>query len=169
METTPVQPPVFEVMLKPHRSLGPRGFIILMVFVVLVNFAAGMAFWLFGAWPVFMFCGADIVLVWLAFKYSYRQARAREYIRLEREALVVRRVDLYGREKIWQLQPYWLRVECEENDDSARLRIWSHGRALTLGAFLSPHERRVLAIALREALWRWRQPPDAGIRDLETV
>jgi hypothetical protein len=27
----------------------------------------------------------------------------------------------------------------------------------------------VLAEALREALWRWRQPPDAGLRPLETA
>ena len=167
METQPAEPPVFEIELKPHRSLGPRGFIILISFVALVNFAAGLAFWLLGAWPIFAFCGADIVLVWLAFKYSYRQARAREFIRLEREALVVRRVDLHGREKIWRLQPYWLRVECAD-DDSAKLRIWSHGRALTLGAFLSPDERRVLAEALREALWRWKQPSGAGLRPLES-
>lgn len=169
MDTPQAQPPVFEVMLKPHRSLGPKGFIILIACVALVNFAAGVAFWLLGAWPVFFFCGVDIGLVWLAFKYSYRQARAREYIRLEREALVVRRVDLHGQEKIWRLEPYWLRVECDAEDESARLRIWTHGRALTLGAFLSPHERRVLAVALREALWRWRQPPDAGLRPLETA
>lgn len=169
MEQQTASAPVFEIMLKPHRSLGPHGFVILMIAVAVVNFAAGMAFWLLGAWPVLGFCGLDVLLLWLAFKYSYRQARAREYIRLEREALVVRRVDLYGREKVWRLQPYWLRVECSDEDESARLRIWSHGRALTLGAFLSPHERRVLAEALREALWRWRQPPHAGIRDLETV
>ncbi len=168
MDQSQAEPPVFEILLKPHRSLGPKGFIILIALVALVNFGAGLAFWLLGAWPVFAFCGADIVLVWLAFKYSYRQARAREYIRLERDALLVRRTDLHGREKVWRLEPYWLRVECAE-DDSAKLRVWTHGKALTLGAFLSPDERRVLARALDEALYRWRQPPGAGLRPLETV
>jgi uncharacterized membrane protein len=80
--------------------------------------------------------------------------------------LEIRRVDIQGQETVWRLQPYWLRIECDAEDESASLRIWSHGRALTLGAFLSPDERRHLADGLREALWRWRQPPGAGLRPL---
>jgi uncharacterized membrane protein len=162
----PERPPVFDIELKPYRSLGPRGFAVLIGFVALGNLGAGVAFWLIGAWPVFAFCGLDLLLVWLAFKFSYRQQRAREFIRLDDTALEVRRVDIQGREKVWRLQPYWLRVECDAEDESANLRLWSHGRALTLGAFLSPDERRRLAEGLREALWRWRQPPGAGLRPL---
>lgn len=161
--------PVFEIELRPYRSLGPRGFIILMVVFGLVNFAAGIAFWAIGAWPVFGFCGLDVLLLWLAFRYSYAQARAREIIRLDQDALEVRRIDARGNEKAWRLQPYWLRVECDAEDDSAPLRLWSHGRSLTLGAFLSPDERRVLADALREALVRWRIPPGAGLRPLDSI
>ncbi len=160
------RPPIFDIELKPYRSLGPRGFAILIGVVALGNLGAGLAFWLLGAWPVFVFCGLDVLLVYLAFKFSYRQQRAREFIRLDDSALEIRRVDIRGQETVWRLQPYWLRIECEAGDDSANLRIWSHGRALTLGAFLSPDERRHLAEGLREALWRWRQPPGAGLRPL---
>lgn len=160
------RPPFLDIELKPYRSLGPRGFAILIGAVALGNLGAGLAFWLIGAWPVFAFCGLDVLLVWLAFRFSYRQQRAREFIRLDDSALEVRRVDIQGREKVWRLQPYWLRVECDAEDESAHLRIWSHGRALTLGAFLSPDERRHLADGLRDALWRWRQPPGAGLRPL---
>ena len=156
----------FDIELKPYRSLGPRGFAILIGFVALGNLGAGLAFWLLGAWPVFLFCGLDVLLVYLAFKFSYRQQRAREFIRLDETTLEVRRVDLQGRETVWRLQPYWLRIECDAEDESAVLKVWSHGRALTLGAFLSPDERRLLADGLREALWRWRQPPGAGLRPL---
>lgn len=158
--------PFFDIELKPYRSLGPRGFAILIGFVALGNLGAGLAFWLLGAWPVFLFCGLDVLLVYLAFKFSYRQQRAREFIRLDDTALEVRRVDIQGREKVWRLQPYWLRIECDAEDESANLRLWSHGRALSLGTFLSPDERRHLADGLREALWRWRQPPGAGLRPL---
>jgi uncharacterized membrane protein len=160
------RPAFFDIELKPYRSLGPRGFAILIGFVALGNLGAGLAFWLLGAWPVFVFCGLDVLLVYLAFKFSYRQQRAREFIRLDDSMLEIRRVDIQGREKVWRLQPYWLRIECDAEDESASLRIWSHGRALTLGAFLSPDERRRLAEGLREALWRWRQPPGAGLRPL---
>lgn len=173
MESTPnpAAPPVpvFAAELKPHRSLGPRGFAILMAVVAGVNFAAGALFWAKGAWPVFGFCGLDVAGVFLAFRYNYRQARAREYLRLDGEALTVRRIDMKGRERVWRLQPYWLRIECDMEDDTARLRLWSHGRALSVGDFLSPQERRTLADALRDALWRWRQPPDAGLRPLDRV
>lgn len=156
----------FDIELKPYRSLGPRGFAVLIGFVALGNLGAGLAFWLLGAWPVFLFCGLDVLLVWLAFKFSYRQQRAREFIKLDETSLEIRRVDLQGRETVWRLQPYWLRIECDAEDESANLRIWSHGRALSLGTFLSPDERRHLAEGLREALWRWRQPPGAGLRPL---
>src|SRR3546814_13731168 len=91
MESTPnpaAQPaPVFAAELKPHRSLGPRGFAILMAVVAGVNFAAGALFWAKGAWPVFGFCGLDVAAVFLAFRYNYRQARAREYLSLDDEEI----------------------------------------------------------------------------------
>ena len=160
MEPQPI-PPLFEAELKPHRSLPPRGFLILMCVFGGINFAAGTAFWLLGAWPVFGFFGLDVLLLWLAFRYNYRQARAREFIRLDEDSLTIRRRDARGREQIARLQPYWLRVECRADDESAALRLCSHGRSTTVGTFLSPDERRYLADALREALARLRQPNSA--------
>lgn len=168
MATIPM-PPVFEAELKPHRSLGPRGFALLIGAVALVNFAAGLAFWLLGAWPVFFFCGVDVLLVWLAFRFSYAQGRAREYLRLDAEALTLQRVDQRGRMQELRLQPYWLRVDCPDDDDGARLRLWSHGHAVAVGDFLTQPERRALAAALRDALWRWRQPATAGLRPLDSA
>jgi uncharacterized membrane protein len=150
--------PYFLAELKPHRSLSSRGFIILMVLFGLVNFAAGLLFWIMGAWPVFGFFGLDVLLLWLAFKFSYAQARAREFIHIDPHRLTVLRRDAKGRERTWIFQPYWLRVECREEDESAALSLCSHGRALPVGTFLSPDERRDLADALRGALQRLRQP-----------
>ena len=150
--------PLFEVELKPYRSLPPRGFLILMLLFGAVNFIAGTAFWLLGAWPVFGFFGLDVLLFWLAFKYSYRQARAREFIRLEPDCLTILRRDLRGREQVARLQPYWLRVDCREDDETAAVSLCSHGRATPVGTFLSPDERRALADELRAALHRLRQP-----------
>lgn len=161
------EPPFFQAELKPHRSLGPRGFLILLGFVAAVNFIAGLAFWLVGAWPVFFFCGLDVLILWLAFRFSYGQARAREFLILDGDALTLRRVSARGEERLTRLQPYWLRVECSEEDESRALRLWSHGRYVSVGGFLSPDERAALAAALSEALRRWRQPPlDTGLRPL---
>ncbi len=60
--------PPFRAVLTPHRSLGPKGFLILMTALSVVSFIAGMAFYLSGAWPVLGFFGLDVVLVYVAFK-----------------------------------------------------------------------------------------------------
>ncbi len=159
--------PFFQAELRPHRSLGRRGFFILIGCVALINFGAGIAFWLAGAWPVLGFCGLEVLLLWLAFRYSYAQARAREFVILDGASLTIRRISARGLQKQWQLQPYWVRVECDDEPDSHRLTLWSHGRGFNLGQFLSPAERLELAEALRDALWRWRQPPGAGLRSLD--
>lgn len=161
--------PFFQAELRPHRSLGRRGFFILIGIVAMVNLTAGAAFWLAGAWPVFGFCGLEVLLLWLAFRYSYAQGRAREYVVLADDCLTVRRITARGRESIITLQPYWVRVECGDEDAGHDLTLWSHGRGTRIGTFLSPGERLRLAEALSEALWRWRQPPGGGLREVETV
>ena len=151
------QPAVFfDAVLTPHRSLGPRGFLILMSVLAAISFASGVLFVSIGAWPVFGFFGLDVALVYFAFRVSYRQARAFETITLTEAALLIRRVSDRGVEQRIRLEPYWLKVEMEEDEErgGAPLILSSHGRRLSIGAFLSPRERAALAQALRSALER---------------
>ena len=46
------QPELFSALLTPHRSLNRTGFLVLMVFLSVVSFAAGLAF-LLGVLSVF--------------------------------------------------------------------------------------------------------------------
>ena len=41
----PSAPVPYRAVLAPHRSLGPRGFLILMCSLCAVSFGAGIAFW----------------------------------------------------------------------------------------------------------------------------
>lgn len=145
----------FDAILHPHRSLSPFGFAILMAAISCVSFVAGLAFWLMGAWPVVGFLGLDVLLVYVAFRASYRSAREHETVQLSDRVLEVRHVDPRGRVSAWQFQPYWVRVELGD-DDFAALALASHGRRLAIGRFLSPDERRDLAAALQDALHRQR-------------
>ena len=52
------EPALFDAELRPHRSLSPRGFLVLMLAVCAISFAGGLAFFLAGAWPVVGFLGA---------------------------------------------------------------------------------------------------------------
>ncbi len=154
---TPVGRPVFERVLLPHRSLPPRGFHLLMLFLGLVSLAFGIGFVAIGAWPVFGFFGLDVALVYVAFRLNYRSARRSETLRLSGDAFTVDRISVRGERRVWRFQPFWLRVILEERpDESNRLFVGSHGRSLAIGDFLGSPARRELAATIREALRHWR-------------
>src|SRR5215471_2497335 len=157
-------PVFFDAVLYPHRSLPPRGFLVLMLLLGAVSFAAGVSFVLIGAWPVFGYFGLDVLLVYLAFRASYRSAHMHEWVRLTEDTLTVERVSQRGERRRWQFQPFWLRVVLEEREETNRLVLTSHGREVVIGGFLAPAERKSLAVALKNALHRWRQHigPETG-------
>ena len=158
--TTSPAPPgglFFERVLLPHRSLPPRGFHVLMLFLGLISLAVGIGFVAIGAWPIFGFFGLDVAALYLAFRLSYRSARQREVVRLAGDDFTVERISIYGERREWRFQPFWLRIILEERADrSNRLVVASHGRSLVIADFLGPPTRRELAHSLRAALAAWR-------------
>src|SRR3984957_17535676 len=87
---------LFSALLTPHRSLNRTGFLVLMGFLSAISFAAGLAFLLMGAWPVFGFFGLDVLLIYWAFRVNFRRARASEEITVTPSELRVRRVSHRG-------------------------------------------------------------------------
>lgn len=147
------QPLLFNVQLTPHRSLSARGFIILMAIVCFVSFAAGIGFFLAGAWPVVGFLGIDVLLIYWAFRINYRHARIREVLTLTKDELKVTRFNHWGEAESWTFQPYWLQVLMDDPPEShSHLTLRSHGRDLVVGNFLNAAERLEVATALRNAL-----------------
>ncbi|MEQ8266191.1 MAG: DUF2244 domain-containing protein [Parvibaculum sp.] len=159
----PLEPPLhFNALVTPHRSLSTRGFAILIGVVAAVNFTAGVLFMLKGAWPIFGFCGLEVLLVWWAFRANYRAARAHETVQLSDEELRIRRVDAKGNARAFSFQPYWVRLSLRKNpDESTHLHLVSHGRELEVAAALSPHEREDFARALETALTKLKARPVA--------
>jgi len=152
------EPEIFlDTVLRPHRSLPPAGFIVLMAVLGAISFVAGIAFVLIGAWPVMGFFGLDVALVYLAFRINYRSARRQERFRLAEDTLTVERIGVRGDRRRWSFQAYWARIVFEETDeDSNTLAIASHGRSLTVASFLGAGERRAFAGVLSDALARWK-------------
>ncbi len=148
---------LFDAVLYPHRSLSPTGFLILMTAISSCSIALGTVFWIAGAWPVVGFFGLDVVLIYVAFRLSYRDARRYEIVRLTRSALTIERF-VRGRQVMQkQLQPYWLNVRVEEERTGPdRLMLRSHGQAFEIGAFLSPPEKQDFADNLTDALMKVR-------------
>ena len=153
------QAPLFDADLRPHRSLSPRGFLILMACVCAVSFIAGTSFYLVGHWPVPIFFGIDVLVIYLAFRMNYKAARAYENVELRETALTVRKVDARGRARVWTFDPYWVQVNMDaEPCWDSQLTVSSHGRQLELGRFLTPPERLDFARALRHALSNLKSP-----------
>ena len=152
-------PLLFDALLTPHRSLSPRGFMVLMAAICAFSFSAGLGFFLAGAWPVVGFLGLDVLLVYVAFRINFRHGRMYETLRLSREALTVQRVDHWGKVKRWLFQPAWLQVLIDDPPrQESQLTLRSHGRSVRVGAFLTPAERLGVAKALRRALARLHGP-----------
>jgi uncharacterized membrane protein len=158
---TSLEPALFSAILTPHRSLSMRGFLIVMVLVGGISFAAGMTFLLMGAWPVFGFFGLDVLLIYLAFRANYRAAMAFEQVSVTPTELRVRKVTHRGRVSEWTLNPLWVRLEREVHEEFGieRLFLVSRGRKLPIATFLPPNEKETFAAALAVALGEARRGP----------
>jgi uncharacterized membrane protein len=145
----------FDAVLHPHRSLGRRGFLILMGLLSLWLFSMGLRFYILGAWPIMGFMGLDVLAVYIAFKVNYRRARVLETVQLTDERLTVCRILPNGTSREWHFQPSWVRVRMDDPPQiESPLLLTSHGRSLQIGAFLTPEERLEVAEALKDAIGR---------------
>jgi uncharacterized membrane protein len=143
----------FNAVVRPHRSLSRKGFVIVMSILAVVNFGAGIIFLYHGAWPVFGFCGLDVALVYWAFRANYRAGNAYETVQVSDDDLLIRRVDPRGRVEAQRLQPYWAQLELvEEHDGATHLFVRSHGKRVEVAAMLSPEERMSFMRAFSVAL-----------------
>lgn len=150
------EPALFDVVIRPYRSLSRRGFSLLMTAVAGIALALGLWFAALGLWPVLPFFGLEVLLVYWAFRTSYRDKRAYEAVRLTAQALSVEQAKASGRKtRVLFEPPHWLQVDLQHHrDGSNKLVIRSHGRAMTIGNFLPPNEKVGFADALRTALGR---------------
>lgn len=155
------EPPIFSVVLTPHRSLSPAGFVIFMTVLGVMSFITGMIFFIAGAWPVMGFCGLDVLLVYWAFRVNYRGARAYEEVTITSSELTVRKVSHHGRVREWTLNPVWVRLHRDVHAEFGieRLFLVSRGRKLPIAGFLGPQEKASFAHALTAALGEAKRGP----------
>src|ERR1700736_53761 len=155
------QPKLFSVLLTPHRSLNRTGFLVLMGFISVVSFIAGLAFLLMGAWPVFGFFGLDVLVIYWAFRVNFRRAEATEEITMTPSELRVRRVSHRGHVAEWVLNPLWVQLDRKTHAEFGieKLYLVSRGRRVGIARFLGPDEKASFANALAAALQAARRGP----------
>jgi len=155
------EPAIFSAVLTPNCSLSRFGFILLMTVVGVMSFVTGMVFLLAGAWPVFGFCGLDVLLLYWAFRVNYRRGKAYEQVTVTPSELKVRQVSHRGRMREWTLNPLWVRLERVVHAEFGieRLFLISHGRRVAIAACLGPQEKESFALALSAALGEAKRGP----------
>src|ERR1700730_17829250 len=155
------QPELFSALLTPHRSLSRTGFLVLMAFLSIGSFAAGLAFLLMGAWPAFGFFGLGVLAVYWPFRINFRHAKASEEISVPPSELRVRRVSHRGHVVEWVLNPLWVQLDQKTHAEFGieKLYLVSKGRRISIANFLGPDEKASFAKVLTAALQAARRGP----------
>lgn len=151
----PDGPLTMDAELAPNRSLPNPAFTVLMLTLAAISFFSGILFVSMGAWPVMPFFGLDALLVWFAFRTSYRDGMAREWVQVDAQEIVVTRRHPTGHMRQYRLPTGWTVLRhINPGEHQAQVAIGVHGRWLVLGSFLSPKERDEFAAALGAAIGR---------------
>lgn len=154
------EPVLFEAICTPPCSLGRRGMLLLAGAVLLGSLLVGGICLLLGAWPVLGFAGGEALLV-LGLLALYRRGarRSMEVLVLTESSLTIRRTDARGRRESLTLDPYWARLRLEERPGRVSLLVLQQRRrSVEIGRLLGEEQKRDLAVALQEALRRYREP-----------
>lgn len=150
---------LFQALIVPHRSLSPKGLRRVIYLILACTALVLLRVWLAHAWPVLGFGVIEIGMAIVLLCWNARRARASELILLTEQTLSIIRTNPAGRRIEHHLPVGWLNVVMEE--EPGRLpRVVLASRAVReeVGAVLGETERRDLAVALRDALWRMRNP-----------
>jgi uncharacterized membrane protein len=155
------EPTLFSAILTPHRSLPAAGFLAVMLALGGISFASGIMFLLLGAWPVIGFLGLDVALVYWAFRSNYRAASAYEEVTVTASELKLRKVSHRGEVAEWSLNPLWVKLDREVDEEFgiAQLFLVSRGRRLPVAGFLAPNEKESFAAALGAAIGEAKRGP----------
>ena len=146
--------PVFAAELVPYRSLGGKGFRVLLLITGVICFAHGLFFCITGAWPVGLFFGMDFLLLWGAFLMNYRAAKAREEVTVSRTNLSIRKFAPSGRMVEHCFNPFWARFRVRRHSEIGivSMHVAGEGRRTDIGSFLNPDDRESFAKAMTGAL-----------------
>jgi len=146
--------PFFQALLTPHRSLGRKGFAILMGALLFGWLVTGVFFLSRGAWPVFGFFGLDVLLVYVCFRLNYRAARAREEVSVSRTSIDIKKTAPSGRWQAHHFNPFWAKFSVARHDEIGitGMAVEGQGQTVPIGSFLNPDDRESFAKAFGSAL-----------------
>jgi len=141
-------------LLRRNCSLAPAQLLAFYASLCVVSLAIAVICWRQGATLVMPFAGAELLAVGSALLAYARHAADRETIHLQDAALTVERISGSRTERV-VFAPEWVRVEPKSSDRSL-IELSGQGRRVSIGRYVRPELRRLLADELRWALRRWQ-------------
>lgn len=146
-------PPIWRVLLYPHRSLPATGFV-----WTIGLLSAGLAIPLIGVfgtnvlWGVLPFLILTVAGTWYFIMRNYRDGQIVEELSLWADQLTLVRVEPKGTRRDWQANPYWVKINERDEPVKHYLTLQGGPREVELGAFLSADERVALKTELENKI-----------------
>lgn len=148
----------YRFVLRPNYSLGWRGSLLLFWVIALYLALISLFFAIQGAWMVFPFAGAELLLLGTGLYLFAHRSFEREVVYIEGAAVRVER----GKHEPQQREEFnraWTRVVLQPSRIRwypSRLLLRAHGKELEVGACLREEERRQLAQELETGIAAWQ-------------
>jgi uncharacterized membrane protein len=147
-----------DAVIRPHRSLSERGFIILIAVVTICNCISSAVFVYYGATLVPVFMAFDVLAVIVAFAVSFAGARQVQRVTITAREVVVTHETPNWTKVVWESPTAFTRVMIEKDEDrTAVVRLALSGKDVPVAQALSPRERGEFAQALERAIWEARR------------
>lgn len=148
--TSPVH---YSVTVRPNCSLSPAGTLRVFSVIVLISLSFSLVFVLIGAWPVLLFCGAELLALGYCFYHVLIHAGDYEQLTIDDDKVVIEIHEL-GHDRRVELSGYWTRMvlDCMPNGYCRWMGLRSSGREVEFGRRMTSEERLKLARQLKPIL-----------------
>lgn len=151
--------PECRVLLWPHRSLPPQGFVwFIGITCVMLSLPLIALLGTAALWGLLPFLITAVIGIWFGLMRSYRTGRLIEEVCLWRDKMSLVRLEPSGNRQEWQANPYWVELRTRDEPVEKYLTLRGGDREVELGAFLSPTERQDLKDRLEQELRRLGSP-----------
>jgi uncharacterized membrane protein len=143
----------FMLVARRNNSLSPSGRRLVLGSLFVVILAISLVFALHGAWLILPFAGAELAVLYLAFRVIAQHAGDYESISISGDRVLIERRER-GQIDRHEFSRYWAWVVFEPSVPGRGnvLAVRSHGRQVEFGRHLTDDQRRQVAQTLKHEL-----------------
>lgn len=145
---------VVRCVMRPDRSMSPKGIRIALILVAAPSLSASAFFAFQGLWVPLPLAGIELAALAACTVVVRRRLSTKVAVELGPEEVRVERFGPRGNAR-WSFQSAWAKIRLVRTGRRwypQRLMIGAHGREVEVGEFLTDTEREKAARALRRAL-----------------